>query len=226
MIYNVLIVVPCKPSLPDGIYYPMLEQVSKTIKSSKTPCSLYLDTTSEPSEPTDNLPWTKVARVRNKILDQCLQCSYTHFLWVDADVIVLPTGLVDTLLSHNPHGVAAPMVLIEGSQQHYDGSAYIQRHTSHIAPGNRQCNYHGRNFDQFPPYVPNQPEVLEVDCVGTITLVNTAIYESGARYENHPTFTDHFPICERSWVLGRPVTVSRDLIARHADLPKYGLSWH
>ena len=224
--FKVLVVVPCKPSLPRALADKMLLAVNNLVLGAGVDCSLLLDRAPEKPLVTDRTPWVLQSRVRSKIINSGVWRDFSHLLWVDADIVFLPDKMLDQLLVHNSGGVCAPMVLIEGSSRHYDGSAYIQKGTSHIAPGDRQCDYPGRNFNPYPPYVPDFPEVLDVDSVGTITLVNCDVYRSGCNYEDHATFTDHWGICDRALGLGRRVTVSRDLVALHADLPKYGLAWH
>ena len=119
------------------------------------------------------------------------------------------------------------MVFVEGSNRFYDYTAFIQQGRSHMSPDDGSL-IPSRNLNHDAPYWPDAPDSINVpmDCVGTITLVPTWIYLQGARYEDHPAFTDHYSICKACRDAGKNVVVCRDLIAQHADLPKYGEQWH
>jgi len=193
---------------------------------------------------TDSTPWSRVARARNAMLERINLKSYDHLLWIDADVVNYPADMPMRLLEANPDGVSAPMVLIQGSDQFYDWAAFVMQGKSRIMPTSRKRVW-GRNLAHQPPYwhlhEPPQVEndrsarpawmnlpdrLVEMDCVGTITMVPAWIYLDGVRYEDHPAFTDHFPICAHCIKMGKRVVVVRDIIAKHADLPKFGESWH
>lgn len=250
---EILIVLPVKPKVVDDKFRtganPEIE--SKFMKclealESKYDFSVHIDDTSYPSQPTDCRPWSKITRIRNAILDSVPWKDHTHLLWIDADLVQFPPNLIDLLVEANPDGVSAPMVLVEGTVGFYDRAAFVIRGAEHVDPNNITF-LHGRNLDFNPPYWPkwNQlvhhdmhtseymkempakdQNIVEMDCVGSCLLVNTDIYNAGARYEDHPAFTDHFPICKKARDLGRKVTVRRDLFVYHANLPLYGEKWH
>jgi hypothetical protein len=151
---------------------------------------------------------------------------YDYLLWIDADIIDFPLDMPSRLIEGNPTGISAPMVLIEGSNTFYDYTAFVIKGQDHIEPRSRNC-IHGRNLKPQSPYWINVPTetVVELDCVGTITLVPSWVYKF-ARYEDHPAFTDHYPLCKAVRDAGLKVTVDRSLLAYHANLPAYGESWH
>jgi hypothetical protein len=87
----------------------------------------------------------------------------------------------------------------------------------------------GRQLAHAPPYWPDAQfaeRVVTMDCVGTLYVVHADVYRVGVRHEDHPAFTDHWPICEWLRRAGRPVVCCRDLVAYHARLPDYGETWH
>ena len=51
-------------------------------------------------------------------------------MWIDSDLVEIPPDLPTTLVTANPDGVTAPMVLIEepgpvGPNQFYDTTAFV-----------------------------------------------------------------------------------------------------
>lgn len=186
--------------------------------------------------PADSTPWSKVARARNRMLADLHSGdreigAYDYILWIDADVVDYPADLPSRLIAVNPEGVTAPMVFVEGSAppRFYDWAAFIAKGTDQVASANPKSIV-GRNLQHDLPYWPKEPSTVnvEMDCVGTITMVPTWIYtEAGARYEDHPAFTDHYSICAQCRAWGKKVIVCRDVVAWHADLSKYeGEKWH
>lgn len=182
-----------------------------------------------PKHTSDCRPWSRVARVRNEMLDSAPWASYTHLFWIDADVVEyepeLPLGLIKAV----PDGIAAPMIYVEDMPgAFYDWAAFIYPGRSHVEPMNR-WHIAGRNISRTPPYFPEsvrQQQVILMDCVGTCYTASTEIFKTGVRFEDHPAFTDHFPICDKARSMNRAVAVCRDLSATHAHLPKWGHKWH
>ena len=214
---NVLVVVPTSPALSSGIVDKMMSHLAALR------ANVFIDY--RPAGACEKkTPWSKVAVVRNQILDDGLWRHFSHMLWIDADVVKFPPTIIEDLLAANSLGVAAPVDIIEGTQTFHDWAAFIYQGRDHIYPECRD-NLPGRNIRIEPPYFPTREAVTLMDCVGTVTLVNTEIYASGARYEDHPAFTDHYPICKAARDMGRGVCVARNCIVEHANLPWYGEKW-
>ncbi len=209
---------------------------------------LHYDYTIIPSEPTDCRPWSKVARIRNKVVDSLNLGLYDYVCWLDADIVDYNKDILTKLITANPDGVCAPLVLIEGTDQWYDWAAFVMKGRSHIEPENRNRIW-GRNLqhpapywwvdgganpDRDPMHAPKDgtpmdfkgETIIDVDSVGAMYVMTTDIYRAGIRHEDHPAFTDHFPICEAALKMGRRVTVDRTSKAYHAILPNYGEKWH
>jgi hypothetical protein len=112
-----------------------------------------------PREKTDDRPLSKVARVRNIMLDEAkVTEDFDYVLWLDSDLVDFPPDLPTALIRVNPDGVTAPMVLIEepgpmGTAQFYDTTAFIRRGKSSLALHDRSPYYEGRNIGRFYPYV-------------------------------------------------------------------------
>ena len=116
---------------------------------------------------------------------------------------------------------------------------------------NKSCSQ--RNFALAPPYVYDDKRLVELDCVGCTYVVPTSVFkgtyegqhkqellevfnfasvkkhniaEGKVRYEDHPTFTDHYTVCTALRSQGGKVLLDRGSTAYHADLPIYGEEWH
>jgi hypothetical protein len=232
---RVLVIVSYKPDMMPEIEaksQACLKQIPTFSPATETKPTVSIDVFEQrkpfPSEESDCTPWSKVTRVRNHTLDVCGWENYDALLWIDGDIVDYPPNMPDLLVEANYCGVTAPLVLVEKKRTFYDRSAFIIHGTCHVEPTHRFPFLHGRNLSDHEPYWTYTPKenLVDMDCVGSVTLVNTDIYREGARYEDHPAFTDHFPICQRALQLGRRVLCRRDVIAYHADLPKYGEAWH
>lgn len=248
---KILVMIPKKPSVVDDKFR---QGANPKIDAKFMAClgelesehefHVHIDDTSYPSKPTDCRPWSKITRIRNAMMDNVPWQDFSHLLWIDADLVEFPSDLIDRLMEVNPDGVSAPMVLVEGTTGFYDRAAFIIKGTDVVDPNNITF-LNGRNLSFNPPYWPNwsklvhpdmttkeymkempTADVVEMDCVGSCLLINTAAYAAGARYEDHPAFTDHYPICKMTRSLGNKVTVRRDLFTYHANLPLYGEKWH
>lgn len=225
---KILVCIPIKPSMNAKLKGICIQKAHSMVGHNPDHAISFLfDYSPIGAEPKDYTPWSRVTRARNMMLDKINVQAFDYLLWIDADVVEYPPDMPSRLIAANPRGVTAPLILIEGSDRFYDWAAFVIKGKSHIEPTNKAQLY-GRNLRHEPPYWPNLPtdNHLELDCVGTVTLVSTDVYMSGARYVDHPSFTDHFSICEAAKSIGGKVVCVRDCVARHADLPKYGEQWH
>lgn len=207
----------------------MLQASALAAANSDLEIAVHLDYAREPSRPEDKTPWAKVGRIRNRVLDRVAWEKFNYLLWIDADVVEYPADMPTRLLNCNPDGISAPMVYVEDGTwkgRFYDTCGFIIKGKSHIEP-DRLPQILGRNLCHDAPYWPAEPTdvLMEMDCVGTITLVPSVLYRH-ARYEDHPAFTDHFSICQAASHLGMRTVVNRNISAFHAELPKYGEPWH
>lgn len=224
---RILTIIPVKPNL-NHVLKAKCMQAADAMQDANPDMQFMFDTTPIPKLPTDYTPWSRVTRIRNLILTKINLEEWTHLLWIDADVIQYPTDLAAQLLQSNPTGVSAPMIFVEKLGNHfYDWAAFIIKGKDGIQPFNPKQIF-GRNLSHSSPFWPTEPttRITEMDCVGTITLVPTIIYADGTRYLDHPSMTDHYPICRAARDRGLKVTVNRDIHAVHANLPLYGEAWH
>lgn len=225
---KILIAIPIKPSLNPVLLSKCLDLVGKMPAANpKHEFTTYLDFTPIKKEEGDNTPWAKVARARNLLLTKVDYKAYDYILWIDADVVDYPADMPSKLIAGNPEGISAPSVLVEDWQNvFYDWAAFIYKGKSHIEPTNRN-RIEGRNINPYSHWNNGEiGDVIDMDCVGTITMVPTWIYATGVAYTNHPAFTDHYPLCKVCTDTGKRVTCDRSIIAYHANLPKYGEAFH
>jgi hypothetical protein len=45
------------------------------------------------------------------------------------------------------------------------------------------------------------------------------------RFEDHPCFTDHFPVCQSHRDYGGKIYMDLGSVSMHANLPLYGIPW-
>ncbi len=246
---RVLVAIPIKPEMHPYLKKNAIEHASELVLGNpKFDVVLHFDFTEIPKVPTDVRPWSKVARIRNKIVDSVKWDTYDYVLWIDADVVEYPKDILTQLIEANPTGICSPLVLIEKTELWYDWAAFVMKGCATIHPTNRTRMW-GRNLAHPPPYWwikggegadanPFKPPpkgealdfkgetIIDVDCVGTMYVMTSDILRSGARFEDHLAFTDHFPICDAALKMGKRVTVNRNVSCFHAVLPNYGEQWH
>lgn len=168
-----------------------------------------------PKEDGDCRPWSKVTRVRNTLIECFNLNQFSHVLWIDADLVEYPADLPTRLLATNATGISSLPVYIEDREHDfYDWAAFIGLDLVHW----------GHPFPHHRDVVGK--DVVDVAGVGCVYTCPVDIYLDGARHEDHPTNTDHWPICEAARAKGQRVTVDMRMRALHANLPKYGEAWH
>ncbi len=126
----------------------------------------------------DRTPWSKVARVRNRMLHTVDWMHFDYVLWIDADVIDYPPDLPTRFIAQAPLAITAPLVLVEGKPWFYDTCAFIIKGQSGVRPDHLP-EIAGRNLAHAgAPYWPVEPteQLVEMDCVGTLLLVPTRVY--------------------------------------------------
>ena len=60
---------------------------------------------------------TVLATIRNIVVHEYLRPEHEYVLWMDADVVKYPSDLIQRMYESNPHGVTAPLVVIESSDE-------------------------------------------------------------------------------------------------------------
>lgn len=139
--------------------------------------------------------------------------EWDYVLLVDADVVEYPADICSRLLSVNPSGITAPLPLIEGSGRLYDTFASV--------------DVNGRRLAHDAPYwrEPQTERFVDMQEVGMCVLVPGWVFAKAGM----PTIPGHSGFaaaCRLARESGLRVGIDRETVARHAELPKYGLDWH
>jgi len=225
---SVLAIIPIKPQMNPQLKWMAMERAYAMVgENPALDMGIFIDARAEPSQPGDCRVWSKVARVRNKVLGSIDLAKWDYLLWIDADIIEYPPDLPARLIEANPEGMTAPIVLVEESNRFYDWAAFIIAGKDSVRPADRS-RIVGRNLQHEPPYWPEEPkeELVEMACVGAVTMVPTWVYRQGVTYLDHPAFTDHYPIARFVRDCGKRVICHRGVKVAHAELPRYGEAWH
>jgi len=195
--------------------------------------------------PSDKRPLSKVARIRNMMIDMLGgDMHYDYVMWLDSDIIEYPPDLPTQLIRANPEGISAPLVLLEepgplGTDQFYDTTAFVQFHRSGVSD-DPSPYVEGRNIGRLYPYVLTpkcedknlydwrcaMPRCQDLDSVGTIYMVSADIFTVGRAVFADHSFTEHYPLMEHATRMGRQIAVVSSVVARHANLPYYGEIFH
>lgn len=153
----------------------------------------------------DGRPYSAHAEARNAMLPRYLRKHHTHVLWIDADVVDYPADLATRLHARDSEGIIAPVPLIEGSDRFYDVYGFVN------SRGQRMAR-------PYPPYM----DMSSMLSVGTCYLAPASIYHAGARYATTEGHTEHYSVCRHAV----RVSVTSEIIIRHANLPAWGLEWN
>jgi hypothetical protein len=234
---SVLVLIPISPSL-DQATAQRAEQLARRATEGMRGCRIVLDDTGV-APPRGSHPnrQSGMAALRQNIIERHLRDEKWIF-WVDADVLAYPAYLLDRLIARIDGGIAAPIVIMEGSLNEpantagfgpgrfYDVAGFVER--------GRWARFTQPYFDQIGP-------VYELDSVGSCYVVNADLYRWGGRHEidaassnflstnsvwsegtvhrNQKTkascFTEHYSICAFARSAGLPVRAFGDLIAYH-----------
>lgn len=150
-----------------------------------------LDNERIPKAQSDRTPWSRVAKIRNKMMDKVNWDNYDYFMWIDSDIVYYPADFPSTAIALNPDGITAPLVLIEQSTRFYDWCGF-QRHNctslKHPSLGKRfrERYVSGRNIGLNPPYVEGAKRLVPMDCVGCMYLCPVrVIHPATATYGRH-----------------------------------------
>jgi len=217
--YSALILIPCKPTMHPALMERMrrlaqlLPQANPTVE-----LMTVVDYRREPAQPGDRTAWSRVTRIRNRLLDSLEWQRFTHVIWIDADLWWYPPHLPTLLIGANPGGITAPMVDVDDMPRHFYDTAAFTIDGVHFKHADPWCD--AERWRQ------QTERFAEVDSVGCVYSVSTDVYRAGARHEDHPTNTDHWPICCKAREMGRQVLVDRFTWVQHANLPRFGEAWH
>jgi hypothetical protein len=128
---RVAILVPSNPRLHPRLKTILTDNLHAILDSNpQLDLRIYVDAGPLPELPDDMRPLSKISRLRNRMLDSLDLEKFDYLVWIDSDLVEIPPDLPTTLVTANPDGVTAPMVLIEepgpvGPNQFYDTTAFV-----------------------------------------------------------------------------------------------------
>ena len=155
------------------------------------------------------------ARARNELVETYLLPEHTHILWLDVDLVSVPSDIIELLAEISENDIVAPFVLMEpnewfGSDRFYDVGGFRQN---------------GKDFSLFPLYC-GGGDLVELDSVGSCYLIPAEVYRWGARYSPVGDEVEHPSLMKAAREMEFKVYARRDVIVRHAFLPYYGVDLH
>lgn len=209
---KILVMIPTKPGIHPRVRDRAFACASALLDDQRHEISIWFD-----ARPITGLTCRKEKNTfaRNRMLAEVDLDKYDYLLWIDADIVAYPLHMPHLLITANPDGVSAPMVLMEYTNLFFDTSAFIMRGGyDTVKP---------LNIKRVYPYWP-EPQtdyVIEMDGVGAVTMVPTAIYKTGVQYEHSLEYTQHHSICRRAREMGRKVVACRHVVAFHANNDLY-----
>jgi len=235
---SVLVLTPINPNLDERVLERAKELANRAINGRQN-CRIVYDNHGDAPLRGQPHPHRQAAMssLRQNMVERHLQDEKWIF-WVDADIIDYPANLLEQLIARIDGGIAAPIVIMEGSLDEpanpagfgpgrfYDVAGFVER---------------GRWARFTPPYFDQIGPVYELESVGSCYLVNADIYRWGGRHEidvassnfvstnsrwsedaihrnqeaKANCFTEHYSICAFARSAGLPVRAFGDLIAYH-----------
>jgi len=206
---NVLVATPARVSTPKELL-----EISKGIYGALTwpqrERALYLN-----DYPPAEGKYADNARARNELVERHLRPEHTHILWLDVDLVEVPARIVELLAEVSEGDIVAPFVLLERNlrfppDRFYDIGGFIQD---------------GRRFELYPLYCEGG-DLVEVDSVGSCYLIPAEVYRARGRYAPIGDEVEHVSLMAQAREMGFRVYARRDVVVRHAYLPRFGLPWN
>lgn len=168
------------------------------------------------------------ARARNEVIERYLKPWHEWVLWVDVDIVEMPTNLVKVLVEKSElwragkwPAVVAPMVWMErvgSGEVGFKNGGWFYDTGGFIGDDGRHADFFRGPLDEG--------EDVVMQSVGTCYLAPAALYREGLRYEVQGHEVEHVGFMRRARGLGAQVIATRKAAVVHAYLPKYGEKWH
>lgn len=211
MLQTVLVAVPIKQPHNEAIFLRLKSEVEQlTSAQFNIKIAFFFNTPIEAS-----VPYAPHAYARNSLLDNYLTDEIDYVLWIDSDLVELPSYLIDSLYI-NPYSIVAPLALIEP----YSGYNSLFYDTE----GFRELD--GEKAKIHPPYFRNQlGHFYQLASVGCCYLIPADVYKF-VKYSATRGQTEHWSVCEAARKRGYQIVCNTQVVVRHAELPKYGEAWH
>lgn len=199
--FKVVVMIPYLEDMHASFIHIMKQKVNEMISRCKNiEFTLQYDNQRMKKQDNDYTPWSRVKRIRNKMVSETNMENFDYALWIDADMVEYPADFPERAISINPSGITAPLALIEKTTTFYDWCGYVPQNKSHI--DEERIGYiYGRQIGLIPPYLPinveerktyisdmlndklddNNP-IIEMDCVGCMYLMPAHTFK--LKYKN------------------------------------------
>lgn len=168
------------------------------------------------------------ARARNEVIERYLKPWHEWVVWVDVDIVEMPTNLIKTLVATSElwrqgkwAAVVAPMVWMERVKPGpvgFENGGWFYDTGGFIDDAGQHADFHRGVLDEGQ-------DVL-MQSVGTVYIAPADLYRAGLRYEVRGDEVEHVGFCRAARALGANVVATRRAEVVHAYLPKYGEEWH
>lgn len=235
---KVLVLIATKPGLPAQNLRRCRELAERALAPLANSRVILDDRGEAPARGSHVTRQAALAAIRQGMIERHLRDEHWVF-WVDADIVDYPESLIIDLIHRAEGGIAAPIILMEGSAD--EGSASPDG----FGPGRffdvAGFVEEGRWASFTPPYFRQVGPIFELESVGSCYLVNADIYRHGGRHEADPlsrefvatgkiwpanavshsqkvhalAYTEHYSVCSFARAQGVPVRAFADLIAYH-----------
>ena len=126
--------------------------------------------------------------------------------------------------------------------------SYTRGRNIGVQPGNTLVPFLPNDPRYKPDIHPDHPFLVGLDCCGAMYLMPVNILQrehtdatytalkavmerhkvtptKQVRFEDHPCFTDHFPVCQSHRDYGGKIYMDLGSVSMHANLPLYGIPW-
>lgn len=168
------------------------------------------------------------ARARNEVIDRYLKPWHEWVLWVDADIVEMPTDLLKTLMETSRRwateefpAIVAPMVWMERvgpGPVGFENGGWFYDTGGFVGDDGAHASFHVGPLDEGDEVV--------MQSVGCVYLAPAELYRRGLRYVVKGDEVEHIGFCRRARNMGAKVIATRRAEVVHAYLPKYGEKWH
>jgi len=171
----------------------------------------------------DGRKYSPNAAARNHLLDTCLCAEHTHVLWMDVDLVDVPSDLIERLLAITETEIVAPFVFVEkrnpAQPPGLDNGGWFYDIGGF-------CQYGHNTSPWYPHFRGHTGGVIELDSVGCCYLAPADLYRQGVRYRPNGDDVEHVSMMREARALGMKVLATDEVRVQHAYLPWYGEAWH
>jgi len=158
--------------------------------------------------------YQRLAILRNMVMEKGLKEYHDYVVMIDSDISFKEDMLqrMVTSLERTDGVMMAPMILVENTEFFHDILAFAKD---------------GINFVNIYPYHESFQKysgIMEMDSVGDCFLARAGTINS-AKFEGDG-HSEQIGFCRNIRNNGGKIYLDKRIAVYHADLPKYGLSWH